>query len=125
MGDFENSYPHSATPKKDSPSTIRLEMTKQLVDATNQIQVLQVRQNAIAQAERSLNQQVKQLPVIARQYTDFQRELNVAIAVRENFDFEAAQKALPWQIILKPKKPEVAVSPNTDRNILLGAITGL
>jgi capsular exopolysaccharide synthesis family protein len=118
--------------KQDSPSTIRLEMTKQLVDATNQIQVLQVRQNAIAQAERSLNQQVKQLPVIARQYTDFQRELNVAteslnrfLAVRENLEIEAAQKALPWQIILKPKKPEVAVSPNTERNILLGAITGL
>lgn len=118
--------------KQDSPSTIRLEMTKQLVDATNQIQVLQVRQNAIAQAERSLNQQVKQLPVIARQYTDFQRELNVAteslnrfLAVRENLEIEAAQKALPWQIILKPKKPEDPVSPNTERNILLGGIIGL
>jgi capsular exopolysaccharide synthesis family protein len=122
----------SADVTKDSPSTIRLELTKQLVDATNQIQVLQVRQNAIAQAERSLDQQVKQLPVIARQYTDFQRELNVAteslnrfLGVRENLEIEAAQKALPWQIILKPKKPEVPVSPNPQRNILLGAIAGL
>lgn len=118
--------------KKDSPSTIRLELTKQLVEATNQIQVLQLRQNAIAQAERSLSQQVKQLPVIARQYTDYQRELNVAteslnrfLAVRENLQIETAQKALPWQIILKPKKPEVPVGPTTDRNILLGAIVGL
>jgi succinoglycan biosynthesis transport protein ExoP len=118
--------------KKDSPSSVRLEMTKQLVEATNQIQVLQVRQNAIAQAERSLSQQVKQLPVIARQYTDYQRELNVAteslnrfLAVRENLEIDAAQKALPWQIILKPKKPEVPVGPNTDRNLLLGAIAGL
>lgn len=117
---------------KDSPSEIRLELTKQLVEATNQIQVLQVRQNAIAQAERSLNQQVKQLPVIARNYTDYQRELNVAteslnrfLAVRENLEIEAAQKALPWQIILKPQKPEIPVSPNTPRNILLGAIAGL
>jgi capsular exopolysaccharide synthesis family protein len=91
-----------------------------------------VRQNAIAQAERSIDQQVKQLPVIARQYTDFQRELNVAteslnrfLGVRENLEIEAAQKALPWQIILKPKKPEVPVSPNSERNILLGAIAGL
>lgn len=117
---------------KDSPSTIRLELTKQLVEATNQIQVLQVRQNAIAQAERSLSQQVNQLPVIARQYTDYQRELNVAteslnrfLAVRENLEIEAAQKALPWQIILKPQKPEEPVSPNTPRNIVLGAIAGL
>lgn len=124
--------PEAAGVKKDSPSTVRLEMTKQLVEATNQIQVLQVRQNAIAQAERSLSQQVRQLPVIARQYTDFQRELNVAteslnrfLAVRENLEIDAAQKALPWQIILKPQKPEVPVGPNTDRNLLLGAIAGL
>ena len=116
----------------DSPSTIRMELTKQLVDATNQIQVLQVRQNAIAQAERSLNLQVKQMPVIARQYTDLQRELNVAteslnrfLGFREGLQIEVAQKALPWQIILKPQEPQFPVSPNTQRNILLGAVAGL
>ena len=116
----------------DSPSAIRLELTKQLVEAANQQQVLQVRQNAIAQAERGINQEVKQLPVIARQYTDFQRELNVAteslnrfLGVRESLEIEAAQKALPWQIILKPTKPEDPVSPNTQRNFILGAIAGL
>jgi capsular exopolysaccharide synthesis family protein len=115
-----------------SPSEIRLELTKQLVEAANQIQVLQVRQSAIAQAERSLNQQVKQMPVIARQYTDFQRELNVVteslnrfLGVRENLEIEAAQKALPWQIILKPKQPEEPVSPNPERNMILGTIAGL
>jgi len=115
-----------------SPSQIRLELTKQLVDAANQIQVLQVRQSAIAQAERSLNQQVKQMPVIARQYTDFQRELNVVteslnrfLGVRQNLEIEAAQKALPWQIILKPKQPEEPVSPNPERNMILGTIAGL
>jgi succinoglycan biosynthesis transport protein ExoP len=102
------------------------------VDAANQIQVLQVRQSAIAQAERSLNQQVKQMPVIARQYTDFQRELNVVteslnrfLGVRQNLEIEAAQKALPWQIILKPKQPEAPVSPNPERNMILGTIAGL
>ncbi len=115
-----------------SPSEIRLELTKQLVEAANQIQVLQVRQSAIAQAERSLNQQVKQMPVIARQYTDFQRELNVVteslnrfLGVRENLEIEAAQKALPWQIILKPTQPEEPVSPNPERNMILGTIAGL
>ena len=115
-----------------SPSQIRLELTKQLVDAANQIQVLQVRQSAIAQAERSLNQQVKQMPVIARKYTDFQRELNVVteslnrfLGVRQNLEIEAAQKALPWQIILKPKQPEAPVSPNPERNMILGTIAGL
>ncbi len=116
----------------DSPSQLRLELSKQLVEAANQQQVLQVRQNAIAQAQRSLTQEVKQLPIIARQYTDLQRELNVAteslnrfLGVRENLEIEAAQKALPWQIILKPEQPKLPVSPNSERNIILGAIAGL
>lgn len=116
----------------ESPSAIRLQLTQQLVDAANQIQVLQVRQNAISQAQRSLNLEVKQMPVIARRYTDFQRELTVAteslnrfLAVRENLQIELAQNELPWQIILKPKQPEFPISPNTQRNMLLGAIAGL
>jgi polysaccharide biosynthesis transport protein len=118
--------------RNDSPSELRLELSKQLVNAANQIQVLQVRQNAIAQAARSINIEVKQMPVIARQYTDLQRELNVAteslnrfLAVREGLEIEVAQKSLPWQIILKPKEPEFPISPKTDRNIVLGAIAGL
>lgn len=116
----------------DSPSSIRTQMTQQLVDAANQMQVLQVRENAITRAERFLNLEVKQMPVIARQYTDLQRELNVAteslnrfLGVQEGLQIEVAQKSLPWQIILKPQEPKVPVSPNTERNILLGAITGL
>jgi capsular exopolysaccharide synthesis family protein len=116
----------------DSPSSIRGQMTQQLVDAANQMQVLQVRENAIARAERFLNLEVKQMPVIARQYTDLQRELNVAteslnrfLGVQEGLQIEVAQKSLPWQIILKPQEPKVPVSPNTERNILLGAIAGL
>lgn len=123
---------NSASPSSVSPSTIRLELTKQLVEATNQIQVLQVRQNAITQAQSSLNQKVKDMPVIARQYTDLQRELNVGteslnrfLAIRESLEIETAQKSLPWQIILKPQKPEFPVPLNNERNILLGAIAGL
>ncbi|MEQ9552207.1 MAG: polysaccharide biosynthesis tyrosine autokinase [Coleofasciculus sp. G3-WIS-01] len=115
-----------------SPNSIRTNLTQQLVQATNQLQVLQVKQSAIARAAQLLNLQVKQIPVIARRYTDLQRELQVAtdslnrfLAVRENLEIEAAQKALPWQIILKPQVPQVPVWPNTKRNITLGAIAGL
>lgn len=116
----------------DSPSSIRNQLSQQLVDAANQIQVLQMRQRAIAQAERLLNQQVRQMPVIARQYTDLQRELNVAteslnrfLGVREGLQIEVAQKSLPWEIILKPEVPKFPVSPNNERNLILGAIAGL
>lgn len=116
----------------DSPSSIRNQLSQQLVDAANQIQVLQMRQKAITQAENTLNTQVKQMPVIARQYTDLQRELRVAtesldrfLGVREGLQIEIAQKSLPWQIILKPQVPKFPVAPNNERNLLLGAIAGL
>ncbi|GAB4176395.1 MAG: polysaccharide biosynthesis tyrosine autokinase [Coleofasciculaceae cyanobacterium] len=116
----------------DSPSSIRTQLSQQLVDAANQIQVLQMRQRAIAQAEQLLSLEVRQMPVIARQYTDLERELKVAteslnrfLGVREGLQIEVAQKSLPWQIILKPDVPKFPVSPNTQRNIILGAIAGL
>ena len=119
-------------PSLASPNSIRLELTQQYVDAANQMQVLQVRYQAIARAENILNQQVRLLPVIARQYTDLQRELNVAteslnrfLGVKETLQIEAAQKSLPWQLISKPQKPEEPIFPKPKRNIILGAIAGL
>lgn len=114
----------------DSPSSIRLSLTKQMVDVANEMQVLNARNLAIGNAQQQLGQQVRLLPVIARQYTDLQRELKVAteslnrfLAVRESLQIEAAQKSLPWQLIMRPKQGLVA--PSSERSILLGAIAGL
>ncbi|MBD1926556.1 polysaccharide biosynthesis tyrosine autokinase [Trichocoleus sp. FACHB-90] len=119
-------------PSLASPNSIRLELTQQYVDAANQMQVLQLRYQAIARAENILNQQVRLLPVIARQYTDLQRELTVAteslnrfLGVKETLQIEAAQKSLPWQLISKPQKPEQPIFPKPKRNIIMGAIAGL
>jgi len=115
-----------------SPNSIRLNLTQQVVEAANQIRVLEVRTSAISQAETRLSQEVKQLPIIARQYTDLQRELTVAtesftrfLGVRETLQIEAAQKILPWQLILPPKQPEAPIPPNNERNLLLGGVAGL
>lgn len=114
----------------DSPSSIRLGLTKQMVDAMNEMQVLNVRAAAIASTQQQLAQHVKLLPVIARYYTDLQRDLRVAtesynrfLAVREGLQIEAAQKALPWKLIMRPKQGLVA--PSNERNIILGAVAGL
>ncbi|MGB3204897.1 MAG: polysaccharide biosynthesis tyrosine autokinase [Crinalium sp.] len=118
--------------EQTSPNSIRLGLTQQLVEATNQIRVLEVRYAAISQAQAMLAQQVQQLPVIARQYTDLDRELKVAteslnrfLGVRETLEIEASQKVLPWQLILPPKQPNFPIPLNTERNIILGAIAGM
>jgi len=118
--------------EQTSPNSIRLGLTQQLVETTNQIRVLEVRYAAVSQAQAMLAQQVQQLPVIARQYTDLDRELRVAteslnrfLGVRETLQIEASQKALPWQLILPPKRPNFPIPLNTERNIVLGAIAGM
>jgi capsular exopolysaccharide synthesis family protein len=115
-----------------SPNSIRLQLTQQMVDALNQIQVLEVRTGAIASAQSRLGREVKQLPAIARQYGDLQRELTVAtesltrfLGVRETLQIEVAQKALPWQLIARPKLADDPISPRPVRDSILGAIAGL
>jgi len=115
-----------------SPSSLRSILTQQLVETTNQINMLEVRSGAIAKAERLMSQQLKNLAVVARQYTDLQRELKVAteslnrfLAVRETLQIEAAQKTLPWQLIAEPQQPQTPTSPNVPRGLVLGAVAGL
>lgn len=103
-----------------------------VVDVTNQIALLEVRSSKISQAENSLNQQVEQLPILARQYTDLQRELKVAteslnrfLEKRESLQIETAQKEIPWQVIATPQVPKEPISPNVQRNLVLGAIAGI
>ncbi len=70
-----------------------------LAEVDNQLSLLEVRQREVAKAENYWNQQLKRLPVTARQYTDLQRELKVAteslnrfLETRENLQVQAAQK---------------------------------
>ncbi len=102
------------------------------LEVVNQISILKARAAKIAQAEGSLNQQIQQLPTLARQYTDLQRELKVAteslnrfLEKRESLQIEAAQKEVPWQVIAAPQLLKEPISPNVMRNLILGAIAGL
>lgn len=115
-----------------SPNSIRSKLTEQVLETVNQMEVLRARQWAIAQAEKIMRQQMQEQATLVRQYTDLQRELQVAtdslsrfLSVRENLQIEAAQNALPWQIIASPEVTENPISPNVTRSLLLGAIAGL
>lgn len=131
VGRVGSGVPKNA-PSLASPSSLRLELTKKMVETANQKQVLQVRRNAIAQAEANLGQQLNNLAAVSRQYTDLQRELTVAteslnrfLAVRESLQIERAQKTQPWQQLNKPQRPLLPISPNIPRGIILGTVAGL
>ena len=115
-----------------SPSSLRSELDSKYIQAANQIQILKIRESALASALEKLNTDIEEMPVIARKYTDLSRQLAVATAslnrfleAEEKLELQAAQQALPWQIIAQPTVTEDPVSPNVPRNLALGLIGGL
>ncbi|MBW4662621.1 MAG: polysaccharide biosynthesis tyrosine autokinase [Chroococcus sp. CMT-3BRIN-NPC107] len=103
-----------------------------LVELSTKISGLEVRLAEISAAENELNRSVEQLPTLARQYTDLQRELKVAteslnrfLEKRESLQIENAQNEIPWQVIAAPKVEKEPISPNIKRNLVLGAIAGI
>jgi capsular exopolysaccharide synthesis family protein len=115
-----------------SPSSMRSDLTKQLVETKNQIQVLQVRRQQTLEAQKKLSQDIRNLPDIARRYTDLQRQLSTTteslsrfLAVQERLKIEESQKTSPWQTITKPQKPGSPMSPNKSRGLALAGIAGL
>jgi capsular exopolysaccharide synthesis family protein len=120
------------SPAVASPSTLRLDLNQQYIKSANEIQVLDLRRQALELAVKKLNKQIENMPVIARQYTDLQRQLNLAtesltkfLASKQDLELQSAQKALPWKIISPAKLPNKPVSPNPTRNISLGVMMGL
>ena len=120
------------TPNLTSPSTLRLELNQNYIQAANEIEILELREQVLQDAIVEFGDLSKQMPVIARQYTDLNRQLTVAteslnrfLTAQEELQLKGAQKALPWQTISQPKVLEEPISPNPPRNIALGIISGL
>ena len=116
----------------DRMTSIPLDLTKQLISATNKIQVLRVRANALQAAERQFKEEFSLIPQLSRQYTDLQRELSVAteslnrfLSTRENLQIEASQQTKTWQLIAKPTVAGEPVSPGLSRNLGMGLLAGL
>ena len=100
-----------------------------LSEASNQFQALEVQSQQLSAAEQHLSIQIKELPALARRYTELQQQLKIAneslnrfLTTRQNLRIEAAQTELPWEIIKAPILPEDPVSPNIPRNLILGFV---
>jgi len=115
----------------DRMTSIPLDLTKQLVQEANKIQVLQVRGQALIGAENQLKQEFSTIPDLSRQYTDLQRELQIAteslnrfLSTQEQLQIEASQKVQPWQLIAPPFASPDPVSPGLFRNLMVGLFLG-
>jgi polysaccharide biosynthesis transport protein len=103
-----------------------------VADVGTQVQSLEVQSQELAKAEQKLEQRRKQLPVLARQYTEMQRNLQVAteslnrfLTTRETLQIQVAQTELPWQLIQAPTKSETPVSSDVKRSLITGFFASL
>ena len=91
-------------------NSILLGMIQQLAETTNQIKVLEIRQQFLAITQNELKQQARQIPKVVGRYTELQRELAISnrtleqlLAQRDTLQVEAAQSQVPWEIVSKPQ----------------------
>jgi polysaccharide biosynthesis transport protein len=98
---------------------------------TSQIQELQDQEQSLNKSVVGLNQQIKQLSTITREYTDIQRELQIAtdnltqfLAKREGLRIDASQRQVPWRLLTAPSEP-LPNSTSTKRTLALGGMLGL
>ena len=115
-----------------SANPIRLQLTQELIEVANRQQVLLSRQESLLVVENQFRDQLKQLAVLMRQYTDLQRELEVAtdslnhfLNVQNELQIEASQQASSWQLLAEPGLPSFPFSPNRPRGALIGGAAGL
>jgi len=101
-------------------------------EISNQIQILEVQRQAIADTQTALDQQFQQIPGLSRQYTDLQRELQIAteslnrfLTVQETLQVEAAQKEIPWQLVEPPPEFAISVGTSTSRSLTIGTVASL
>lgn len=103
-----------------------------LAEVSSQIQRLEVRSQEIAKVEQETREKIRQLPILSRQYSEIQRNLQLAneslnrfLSTRENLVIQVAQTELPWELIQPPAQGDVPILPNIPRNLLMGLFSSL
>ncbi len=73
---------------------------------SGKIEEQEAKEKTLAENITKLNEQLRQLPVVARQYADLERELEVATNTLKEFlsklealEVDAARQEVPWQVI--------------------------
>lgn len=110
---------------------LRREAQRVQAEMAGKIKELAALNQVLAETENSLNQRIKQLSVVSRQYTDMQRELTIAtsnldqfLTKREALRIDAGQRKTPWQILTPPTNPNPSAA-DVKRSGTLGAVLGL
>jgi polysaccharide biosynthesis transport protein len=119
-------------------NSIRRELTQQLANTNNQAQSLNANLQTLLQSESQISEQIRQYPVVARQHTNLQRDLQVAtdtlnqlLTKREALRVNNSQQDAPWELIMPPTLPRdkkgdvVPITPSPSGSAMMGSMAGL
>ncbi len=102
------------------------DLTQQLVNAANQVQVLSQQDQILQGAIERINRQTQDLSKVAQQYLRITREvelvtgsLNRLQIARENLQVESARQAAPWKLISRLDKNSIGVRGGKSQKLLL------
>jgi capsular exopolysaccharide synthesis family protein len=112
-------------------SSIRQQLISQLVDVSNQIEMLEVRLAGLQESQSRFERQAQVLPSISRRYAELQQKLELAngnlkrfLEQREKLLLESAQDNVPWEVISRPKIEET-IEDNSQKTLMMGIVGGL
>ncbi|MGF1489451.1 MAG: GumC family protein [Prochloraceae cyanobacterium] len=115
-----------------STSSLRLKLNQQYILAANEIEILRFRTMALAEAIKSLNQKIAEMPLIISEYNELERKLTLAtqslhnlLSQKERLELEAAKQASLWQPISRAALPAKPISPHKGTTIAMGVVAGL
>lgn len=107
-------------------NSVRIDLIGKLVEASNQIQMLQARTQEIAQARSLFQDRLQQFPAVARRYSDLQRQLDIATRTldqlqtqQDTLSIQAAQSVVPWELVAPPSDPKLIPSKSSKLLILV------
>ena len=107
--------------KQKNLNALGYQEAKTILDKiSGKIEGQDAKERALAENISKLNKQLRQLPVVARQYADLKRELEVATKTLKEFlsklealEVDAARQEVPWQVIQATQ-----LLKNTDGNLI-------
>jgi polysaccharide biosynthesis transport protein len=117
-----------ALPYQDA---LRRQLNQRFVETALKVQALEARNRGALEAKAKLDNQIKLVPGITRQYENLQRQLQISTATlqrllttRESLLIDSARQDVPWELIAAPTLP-LAVPSSLARDLALGMLLGL
>uniref|UniRef100_A0A7C3VGP3 non-specific protein-tyrosine kinase n=1 Tax=Planktothricoides sp. SpSt-374 TaxID=2282167 RepID=A0A7C3VGP3_9CYAN len=117
--------------QQDLQQRVRVAATSIIERVGGEMKGLENQERLLAIEANRVNQRAQLYPMVARQYEELQRELQVStdalnqlVAKRDNLAIDEKQEATAWEALSEPEQPK-ASSPLTTKKLILLSMVGL